>query len=631
MNFYIITIQTDTKGIIIITPKNFYIISDHEVKYVVMYNLKYKHNEQEIESDIPYYVSNGVTNKLRANMLYPFMCYSNIMEIGICPYDPSRKNKRNNNESILLKYRIGEYINIDQLERQLLYTFLDMYPSLEEEKNRMRNKIAFKYLQGDDLISVLQRITNLVDFIICIVNDNIRNFDYTQEQVDIDNGKYRPLSDEQKKENIDYINLSIFGQETIYNGYTRYQDDSSSEFNNHFRAVILTILNKYYKLFSENKIIKIQPIILEGETITINRFNKIADICEKEKSRSNIKFYKSISDKLYEIVTEKIDITENMSDENKLLLKSILEQTANKELLNNLLYDELLNVWNVQCPSKSNNINNKHIYEMTEEEICKELTNYTDFTQTIYKIRQEIQQNCNAETMDVNRDKRLKILIHNLLIARSNYILYNYSGQLEFKLIIISKTKADIKMPDFTDALHLDMSQERKEASSGKSTYSESQTNAAERALKVESLAALRWSKAEVQAALEQNGWDEQAAERALEIQRMEALGWSKDEAEAELEQNGKNDDDFIRTTKKLIKYNKIYKIIKLDVDSSDTIFMLKSKIYNIEGIPELDQQIFFERDFGSIIIHLEDNMTLSSYKIRNNSQLTVLIKNNEH
>ena len=168
------------------------------------------------------------------------------------------------------------------------------------------------------------------------------------------------------------------------------------------------------------------------------------------------------------------------------------------------------------------------------------------------------------------------------------------------------------------------------EASSDKSTYSESQTNAAERALKVESLAALRWSKTEVQAALEQNGWDEQAAERALEIQRMEALGWSKDEAEAELEQNGKNDDDFIRTTKKLINYNKIYKIIKLDVDSSDTIFMLKSKIYNIEDIPESDQQIIFERKFEQIINHLEDDRTLSSYKIRNNSQLTVLINNNE-
>jgi hypothetical protein len=479
------------------------------------------------------------------------------MEIGICPYNPDKQNTRNNKGSLLLKYKIGEYINIDELERQLLYTFLDMYSSLEKEKSRMRNKITNKYQQGDDLISVLQRITNLVDFIICIVNDNIRNFDYTREQVDIDNGKYRPLSDEQKKEKIDYINLSIFGQETIYNRSTIKEDDSSSEFNNHFRAVILTILNKYYKLFSENKIINIQPIIVESETITINMFNKIADICEKEKSRSNIKFYKSISDKFIELVTEKIDIIEPISDENKLALKSILKQTENIEL-NNLLYDELLKGWNVQCPSSSNNINYKYIYEMTEEEICKELTNYTDFTQNIHKINKEIELNCNTETMDVNREKRLKILTDNLLIARSNYILYNYNGQLEFKLIIISKTKPNLTL--------LSMPHTVTETSSDKSTSFESK----------------------------------------------------------------RNDDDY-QTTKKLINDNKIYKIIKLDVDSSDTIFMLKSKIYNIEGIPELDQQIIFEWNFEQIIIHLEDHRTLSSYKIRNNSTLTVLINNNEH
>jgi Holliday junction resolvasome RuvABC DNA-binding subunit len=62
---------------------------------------------------------------------------------------------------------------------------------------------------------------------------------------------------------------------------------------------------------------------------------------------------------------------------------------------------------------------------------------------------------------------------------------------------------------------------------------------AAEAALKVEALVALGWSEAEVQAALEQNGWDQQAAEAALKVEALVALGWSKAEVQVALEQNG--------------------------------------------------------------------------------------------
>ena len=62
---------------------------------------------------------------------------------------------------------------------------------------------------------MLPRITNLLDFIICITNDAIRDFDYTsqQAQTDIDHGKYAPLADRLKITH-EYIDLSIFSPET---------------------------------------------------------------------------------------------------------------------------------------------------------------------------------------------------------------------------------------------------------------------------------------------------------------------------------------------------------------------------------------------------------------------------------
>ena len=42
-------------------------------EYIV---IKYKLQHGEIISEIPYYVSNGKTNELRANMLFPFMNFN---------------------------------------------------------------------------------------------------------------------------------------------------------------------------------------------------------------------------------------------------------------------------------------------------------------------------------------------------------------------------------------------------------------------------------------------------------------------------------------------------------------------------------------------------------------------------
>lgn len=512
MNFSKISIHSETKGTVIITPAKLYNIEDHSIKYVVMVNLKFidiNPEIEEIEADIPYYISNGETNKLRANMLYPFMCYSSIDQANICPYDESRMTKGAPYTGVLLKYNIDTNINIDKLEEELLNTFLGIYPDLDIESSKLRAKIDNVYERRYELISVLARLQNFVDFIICIINDVIGDFDYTMQQANIDNGKYRPLSFGQRTLSLDYADMSIFGEETSYRITQFNADDSSSSFNNHFRLVILTILNRYYKLFVDNNIIDIDRITLVPETITVSIFNTIVSICNKEIAKVRMNNYKIISNKTIDIISEKIDISDSITEKNKTILKSIIIHTTKTQVSPNELYNIFLKKWNVQCLSNGITINTKNVNTMNVKEICNELSTYSEFIEHItYQLIEELSRNCVEQTCEKDPDLRLKMMRNTLLKIRSKIILYYYNGHLQ---IIF------------------------------------------------------------------------------------------------------KNEDNTEKT-------------IIVDVDSSETIFTLKSRIFSKEGIDPLRQHLMIKEPY-STIIHLENNKTIASYKILNNSKLSLSIK----
>jgi hypothetical protein len=514
MNFNKITIRSEANGTVIITPEKFYKIPERIACYVVIYNLKFIDSNPEmpeIESKIPYYISDGGTNKLRANMLYPFMCYSNINEIVNCPYDVNRYSSFTGNTPLLLKYSVFSIINIDKIEEDLLKTFLGIYPDIPDENSLLRRKIFDKMSRGNDLISVLERITNLLDFIICITNDVISNFNYVTESINITNGKYRPFSKEQTSIH-DYTDLSIYGQETTYRINSFEYDNSSSSFNNHFRLVILTILNKYYKLFVDNNILNIETITLQPELITITMFNIIANICNKELVQANIINYKSVSKKLINIITENIDTIPTILEQDRLLLRSIILQTEKKQVNDDKLYNKLVDGWKAVCFSKRVNIKTNNVSEMNVIEICNELKEYYELIRLSDPVlAQEITRNCPDDTYQQNDGARLMILRDLLIKVRKIIISNYYIGQLYIKYI----------QPDHTE------------------------------------------------------------------------------------------------------------KIIIVDIDTYETIAQLKSKIFDIESIEPSRQRlsILSQTVFGRNLIQLADDRTIGSYKIRNYSDIRLVVE----
>jgi hypothetical protein len=77
----------------------------------------------------------------------------------------------------------------------------------------------------------------------------------------------------------------------------------------------------------------------------------------------------------------------------------------------------------------------------------------------------------------------------------------------------------------------------------------------------------------------------------------------------------------------KIIKPDRTEKTIIVDVDSSETISTLKSKINDIENIEPSNQQLSFQLPFDEKIIHLQNDKTIVSYRIPNNSVLKLIIR----
>lgn len=389
MNFTQIRIDSETKGTVVMTPEHLYEISDYDIKYVIIYNLQFINSNEVIQTKIPYYISNEPDNKLGSNMLYPFMSNSN--EVSNCTSNICTRTIGNPNTSILLKYNINDVMNIDKLEKDFLFLFFGLNPDLDEEIKKLITSLSNKHQPCDEIVYILQRMTNLLDFIICITSDIIIDFDY--------------LNEIKAKENL------FFEETTI---------------DNYFRLVILAIFNKCYKLFVDNTIINRESIVLQPEIINVEMFNKNQNICDTETDQLNMKNYKNILNKIIDLITEKIDTNSDISERSKMVLKSliiILTPIKDKE---DEICNEVLTNWKNYCLCKGECIETKNVLTMNFEEICHEICRYSSLIGI---------PNINTEQIQ-NSELPIDVLRNQLLMIRSISIQYCYIGQLYIEYII---------------------------------------------------------------------------------------------------------------------------------------------------------------------------------------------------
>lgn len=236
------------------------------VARVVMYHI----TMDQMEATIPYYVSDGHTNCLRGNVLYPFICFSNTG--GACPATEQY------GRGLLLKYHVGRNISTGQIS-EYIYRALGRAPPDE------RSVVG--------LDSVLPRLKNLLDYLIAINGKYI--VDYRPDRVKY----YRPVHDEPEGAKYDMTAHSRLPAGSPHCKDTKEADD--------FRHHILESVRNQAVHMQKYSLIQVtyakyDPV--EMEDVAFN--DKIDIIGSFERNAKNVEHYANISYELHKRFSDRV-------------------------------------------------------------------------------------------------------------------------------------------------------------------------------------------------------------------------------------------------------------------------------------------------------------------------------------
>lgn len=331
---------------------------------VIMYNMEYL---SEIESEnlttqIPYYISDGRTNQLRANMVYPFMSFNMKDSSDYSPYNKEFRSE------LLFKYTIVQNINVEEIKKSIESKFTEFYTKrdgselLKELYSKSKNSTV-------GITSVLRRIENSLDYIISIISSDIDLFNEDNLIC------YRPIYDKDNMEN--KFNI-------------KYCDNSTPRLDRKdiYKKFILISLKYHIVHLIKYKFFEIESINIQQSDITRDEFNKYLSICTKSKNHENVAKYVEISiifhklmktftthilqiikdydinkvKDVYPFINVDIDFENFVSNFNEFLLDKIILNTDSK---NALQYTKIN--WGALCLDEHVNtiehkidINNKH-------------------------------------------------------------------------------------------------------------------------------------------------------------------------------------------------------------------------------------------------------------------------------
>jgi hypothetical protein len=367
---------TEDSTVIELVPIKYYICEtpNSEIR-AVLYKLYYeKMNYKDYrditktseETEIFYYISDGNTNSLRANMLYPFWCLNDRQSEGEdCPYtyrsisdwglfklaifknldlkiidkivfdktvEDVRKIIKNMDirnfyyrfsilESVFKDiYKTGittfnKLLNVDPTKTRIVDLILD-----EIVKNELEN-LCYNgnYSQSVSVIdsnnpsmgmmttgirSVLRRVQNILDLLISFINENIINFD--ERNID----KYRPNYNMPREK----YNMEIPGDFDSEHPKRPIFNIENSEYNivEIFRKNLLNELKKIVSGIIDSGVVVCQEIALEPLMIDGSTFNKELKICTgsegkyEEYFENKMKIYENISKNIHDIFLQKI-------------------------------------------------------------------------------------------------------------------------------------------------------------------------------------------------------------------------------------------------------------------------------------------------------------------------------------
>jgi hypothetical protein len=372
---------------VIAKPIKGYNITDDSTqgfRYVILYELISGKNVEEIlhRAIIPYYVSDGRTNHLRASMLYPFMCFheydkdsKKIISSGCLQsnfYIPNLLFKYESISNLDFKY-INKWIE-SKVFNDDTFKYFKYISKSEKDQNG-------NFITG--VLSVLPRIKNLLDFLIAIYSDKI-NYDVVRNLNDSTIKNYRP----------NYV-----GNPFNYNEYADpIQDEKNPwvEFRcDNYRKYLLIFFADMNTNLQKLNIIN-SYVDLNLEPIRMKDFNNLPDVkvCDDKKinpdRNTNYDNYQNISNNLFSMINTIITTKKNYHelaldkvsydseqdcDKSKLILKFINQ--FNLILKNDIVipsFTKNLSNWRSTCDP--NQLNKRQRIEITGGSIYNKYLKY---------------------------------------------------------------------------------------------------------------------------------------------------------------------------------------------------------------------------------------------------------------
>jgi hypothetical protein len=246
----------------------------HKFNYVVIYQIS--RNEVNIEpliSYIPYYISDGNTNYLRANLLFPFICFNSRNSEDLCP---TIHNKLGLNG--LLKLSLQDKVKLMNTERVDQWVNTEMLKWINDYKTKLKpsdlgtvNQILFDIQKhrSVDIGSVLSRLHNFLDFLILIYCEEINGF---ENKVSL---KYHPIipTNDYEINEEDKYNMNFIDNRKPSN----FQQAIQNDYRNEYRRLLLYIFQSEQKNFNKllGNNLEIEYVNLDYTEINTINFNNV--------------------------------------------------------------------------------------------------------------------------------------------------------------------------------------------------------------------------------------------------------------------------------------------------------------------------------------------------------------------
>jgi hypothetical protein len=241
---------------------------------VVLYKIQYQEKTtfKIIHSTvIPYYVSNGLTNRLRANLLFPMLCFSLKLPLDELPdgiYTDTLPQYG------IVKYKLVENMDILKINKDL---FGD-------------TTVDVTY----GITSVLPRIANILDLILS--TSSTMFFQYQDDYTPFDLFRFVPL-DFDSKEHYNILEFIRGEHRTLFRNKIAFQSE------NRHRGIVLKQLYLWNKVLTEENPIVIRTLKkLPMVPISFLEFNRvITNICKNQHIHQDYAYnYRIISELLHQ-------------------------------------------------------------------------------------------------------------------------------------------------------------------------------------------------------------------------------------------------------------------------------------------------------------------------------------------